>query len=33
MTNDRQEQDPKLQWRLSDLYENSAAWERALQEA
>ena len=33
MTNDRQEQDPKLQWRLSDLYENTAAWERALQEA
>ena len=33
MTNDRQEQDPKLQWRLSDLYEDTGAWERALQEA
>lgn len=33
MTNNRREQDPKFQWRLSDLYENTAAWERALQEA
>ncbi len=33
MTNNRREQDPKFQWRLSDLYEDTAAWERALQEA
>lgn len=33
MTNNRREQDPKFQWRLSDLYEDTGAWERALQEA
>lgn len=33
MTNNRQKQDPKFQWRLSDLYEDTGAWERALQEA
>ena len=33
MTNNRREQDPKFQWRLSDLYEDTGAGERALQEA
>lgn len=33
MSKNRQEQDPRLQWRLSDLYESDAAWEQGLAEA
>lgn len=30
MPANRSEQDPKLQWRLTDIFENEAAWEQAL---
>lgn len=33
MSKTRQEMDPQLQWRLTDIFESDAAWEQALLEA
>lgn len=33
MNRNREQQDPQLQWRLTDIYESDAAWEQALEQA
>ena len=33
MSKTRQEMDPQLQWRLTDIFESDAAWEQTLLEA